>query len=1610
MLVPRIITLLRRALYVFIATALLVVAGLYLLLNTEFGERWLKNFAERQFALLFNGRLSMERVELSFPTSLSLHDVKIFIGQDSVESVSIERLSLTIADIALHRNIEEGFIKELRVGRLSLQTPRTVVVQEPDSAINLLRLLKPDASATSEATDASQTKPIKFLVDEISIRNGDFWWINRLASKPDQATRAAFDSLRAKGVSPVNYDSLHLADVNLVLKGELNDGTIAGAIQELSLEIPEADFSVAEASVSFLISPKRVELSNLALNTSRSSIRGNASLLGYDVFAPLSEDSLKNAKFELNLDIQALSFDDVKRLAPALYFLNGAISAKAIARGTLDSIAIDEFSLAAERSRIEASGEIKHLFELERSELHLALQNSRLAPADAAKLAPSLALPDLKPLGEIALKGGFNGRLDRFRAQLSAQSPVGNATTDIEINLPKKRAPEYAGVLTIERLDLGKALKDSLLSSDLNFTAKLEGKGASLETLEAKFVATMTNSRFGDYRVSNFSANAKFSKKRLEGSLYVAMGEQFAEFAGYIDLAPTLPVYEGAGRVRNFDIATFTKSDSLRSNLTFEYALEGSGARLGDVSVDFSLVLDSSNLGKLRIPRGTSAKATLIQNKSDSSSTFVFHSDLLDIELEGRYNLAQLATLIELESSVVARELYKDNIFRSERQEESFRQVSQKVKSLEKAVKKKVETAKVEFPTLNATFKISLKSLAAMSLVAKTGYFNAKAELRGKINTQPNQCAFTAILKIDSATYSDMFFAQNLNATLGFVDDIEQSEHNLRAKLDLNAFRLKVGNQRLLDAKFETRYDKQAMRISLQTSHVNARATAELDALASVSDGQYVVKIERFKYATNEFSWEANPNSEFLISPQKIRFSNVSFRNKAQELALKGFIEFDGDGTLSLSLKDFDLADLRRSLLPDNFNGPFGGKINLALDVMGNLQRPKIDFELKIQDLIYGSARGGDIALNVTYANKRMEFALAANTDARRKSLVFGQGAVFNRVSGRGKIPINLDSDGTPLGLIETEDVFAEIRSDDIAASALEAFAPLERTSGFVKLIATMRGRFPKPDIRIALTLDNVRTTPIATQVEYALNGEIVATPSDARWTNLTFKDRFGGEGATSGAVRMNNFVVETMDIAIAFNQLSLMRKPEGKDGLPFGVLVASTNNMRYFGTLDAPKLTGLLVINSGDMSSFAKNANNASQFAEAAKFITMRPREDTTLTLEERERLKKERQLSEEFSMDENRSQTRAYQITPYDLMTMDLRVATQRPMLYTIIFNKYLGEQMKVSIEDVNIRVRKRGVNMEAFGSATIAGGSYSAFTKNFEVKQGGKISWNEDDILNANISVMAETRARVDNPDPRRSGTKADVFLVVKITGTAFSPNVAMGYRFEEMEFKMPNSDLPGIEDPNAVLNFALLLSAGKWYAPPAELGGSGGSLGTGMVASAGLSAGVGLLSSQLSRVAGTIAGVQSVNIGLARDASGGFSGVDLAVAYAVPGTDGRLVIIGSGSFANDDSAAARGGNANSQKLEYRVSDKVILEAFRIFGQNSFTIFNQEMQELWGFGVAYRDNFHSWSELSDRIFRRKKTIDWRAREKKKISQQPPPSDSQNATQNGEPESASK
>ncbi|NTW57463.1 MAG: hypothetical protein HGB20_10575, partial [Chlorobiaceae bacterium] len=55
--------------------------------------------------------------------------------------------------------------------------------------------------------------------------------------------------------------------------------------------------------------------------------------------------------------------------------------------------------------------------------------------------------------------------------------------------------------------------------------------------------------------------------------------------------------------------------------------------------------------------------------------------------------------------------------------------------------------------------------------------------------------------------------------------------------------------------------------------------------------------------------------------------------------------------------------------------------------------------------------------------------------------------------------------------------------------------------------------------------------------------------------------------------------------------------------------------------------------------------------------------------------------------------------------------------------------------------------------------------------------------------------------------------------------------------------------------------------------------------------------------------------------------------------------------------------------SQKIEYRVTPKVYIEASRSTGQLTNSISNSSLQkptETWGVSVSYKERFRSWDEF--------------------------------------------
>jgi len=254
---------------------------------------------------------------------------------------------------------------------------------------------------------------------------------------------------------------------------------------------------------------------------------------------------------------------------------------------------------------------------------------------------------------------------------------------------------------------------------------------------------------------------------------------------------------------------------------------------------------------------------------------------------------------------------------------------------------------------------------------------------------------------------------------------------------------------------------------------------------------------------------------------------------------------------------------------------------------------------------------------------------------------------------------------------------------------------------------------------------------------------------------------------------------------------------------------------------------------------------------------------------------------------------------------------------------------------------------------------------------LQDGGKITWNNVDIRSAVMDNLYGNKYL--SATNQQSSERDNVKLLIAITGTINEPMVTMGYYLNEQTQPYASSNMIGGKssqiDPNAELNVISMLLSKQWYARP----GSTGQASNIAVSSVGMSAGSGLLSSQFSKVIQNFAGFESFNVNVGMDKRGALSGLDLYVALSVPGTDGKIRFIGSGSAPTLKDSPLSNYYGTEQKIEYRVTPKIYLETYRSYGLNANGTSSTNLQapsEIWGASISYRERFQTWEQFWKRL----------------------------------------
>ena len=299
-------------------------------------------------------------------------------------------------------------------------------------------------------------------------------------------------------------------------------------------------------------------------------------------------------------------------------------------------------------------------------------------------------------------------------------------------------------------------------------------------------------------------------------------------------------------------------------------------------------------------------------------------------------------------------------------------------------------------------------------------------------------------------------------------------------------------------------------------------------------------------------------------------------------------------------------------------------------------------------------------------------------------------------------------------------------------------------------------------------------------------------------------------------------------------------------------------------------------------------------------------------------------------------------------------------------LIFNEQTGDEITArGSGDLNIKLDQYN-QLTMNGPYVIAKGSRYNFAlgsikQTFDIEGGSKIEWTGDPY-NADISINTVTpkRASILELSPEiqdNTLVNQEILCYLKLSESLLAPKIT----FDLVAPRTTETGKALIDrvksDPDELnRQFFSLLLVSKFQPLKGNL-------------SAGGSAALDLLESQINAALGKLSDNYKLNVDYGSDEVAGESKVELGVAKGF--LDDKLVITGSFGVENRSTAGANGSQAYTNSMigdvniEYKIQDNFRVRAFNQSNTNSVN--ENQGPFTQGFGVSYYEEFHRFSDLA-------------------------------------------
>lgn len=1321
--------------------------------QTAIFKEGVRQFAQNQATEHLNGEVRIGKISGTFITGLILHDVEWWY--DDRQAIEIQSLNVRINSTRL-------FHREIYIDNLILMNPDVRMVKDEYGDLNFSNLVKKreqQKSDTHDAAETSSSEPWIYRLENLEILGGAFSYKNLSSDEQKKQTYPV-------SFPKIDYDDFQIENIYLTMS-IVSDGNQHGVdIRSMNFSLRDPVFSVSHFSLQAVLSPNRTQINRLRLITDKSNINITGGIADYNLIGR-NEGRIEEKEMKLTLYADRFHFDDLKKIIPAVWFLEGNAAFDMSAAGSLDKVDIEHINISLNETDLTLKGRVTDVTNVDRMFIDAVFTDSRLDPADVNMLLPHYAIPDYSHLGVLDIGAAYSGNPRDFSAKIDLNSSAGDYVGEIDLDLTGSTIV-YDGSIVTQNADISVLMQNAYYPSELTGNIRLKGEGTKLDEIVTDAYLSIDYMRIADLEFESLSADV-FA--RYHDIRFISTG--FLEESRYtIDATTDMVDFENAPfnvrlEFESLDLARILKDSSYASDLSFSMTAQGTGLMPESMLGNIAIELEPSRFRDYTFV-GEPVFVSLVEIDTAFRELNI-ESEIVDLYLAGEFDLPTIAGI-------------------------SYNHLRQLIASVQDDIEGIVTgevagiaeyMSAIEIQTpLDTVYDIDIKNVDAIALFLGRDEFEVEIEgkLYGYFRAFDNMLHLGGDIEIDHFLYlssDERFLLDKVTGWYNIDNDFKAPGlSGIFSVFDISASGIYTQSMTMNDVQVRADMKGADWTVYSQAT-IDTVLTYEVSTVAHFDATSLNTDITTLTIGYGDLSFSNRDTLKLRYDYAGVWFDTfLLYHNEVSTIDVSGLYAFEKDHSIDFNLTNVDVEELHRLAAPDAVlrrQPLLSGSINVNGTIGGTTENLHSKVEAFITDVMYGELPFGIMTGQLTYGSKRLDFKAEVTEADDTTSVAF---------KINGYMPFDLFP-GSGETLIPDGPINVHLFSEGFDVSIIDPFiSDFRNFTARLTSDVTISGSVEEPVYEGNLEITEGRFVFVPNNVTYHFDGKVEPRLNELIISHLRLENRRrdmpGGRLNFSGSVRTRGLTIRDFDL-YANGQLMVMRTASRRTGDVFyGDLVIATGarGLRLVGSLEESSLTGSVLLRSANLTFPPARTTAYDRTGSIVNYVVIDdvdPDADAPTPLE-----LFFRDIAQHNSQRSAQQQTGS---TFIDGLDYDIIIQTDGRVEMTMIFNQTTGEELVARIETPSLRLYRDDITgLRLVGVVDIVEPSGYSFYRKFDAR--GRLSFvgepdnPELDITATYTGQRMTVRQPVGDtgaPTTAERATPEPVEVRLHITGDRYEPKL-------------------------------------------------------------------------------------------------------------------------------------------------------------------------------------------------------------------------------------------